>query len=76
MKGGPAKGAIRAWLERLEAATPVTTPVTKPLRSGIFDNRKTNQREKWENGKLGPARPADWCPPSHPFGTYPDVEEL
>jgi hypothetical protein len=60
-----------------EGETPIYSP--KPpeaLRTGIFDNRKTNQREKWENGRLGPVRPADWCPPSHPFGTYPDVEGL
>ena len=44
-----------------------------PRLTGIFDNRQTNRREVWENGRLGPTQPAERCPRNRPFGSYPDV---
>ena len=72
MKGGPAKGALLAWVEKLEAAKPEQPP---DLRTGVFDNRAAQRREMWVNGKCGPTQPAERCPPAKPFGTYPDVED-
>jgi hypothetical protein len=79
MKGGPAKGALLAWSERLEAARAldareeVPPPVDQPLRHGVFDNRATQRRETWTLGVLGQAIPAARCR-SKPFGYYPDAE--
>jgi len=57
-------------------------PRTPDLFSGWFDNRQTQRRERWENGKLGPyAHRTAICPHSmhpalrKPWGTNPDLPQ-
>ena len=71
MKPGGARNGLKHWLDRFEAAV---EPAPEPALTGIFDNRQTNRREVWENGRLGPTQPAERCPRNRPWGSYPDVE--
>jgi len=73
MKGGPAKGALLAWVEKLEAAEPESAPTPTPPRHGTFDNRQTQHREVWVYGERGQTIPAGMCQ-SKPFGYYPGLD--
>ena len=70
MRPGPAKTALRNWVERLEEALQQQVPAAP--RHGTFDNRATQQREVWVFGERGQVIPAARCQ-SKAFGYYPDV---
>jgi hypothetical protein len=73
MRPGPAKTALRNWVERLEEALQQQAPTPTPPRHGTFDNRQTQHREVWVYGERGQTIPAGMCQ-SKPFGYYPGLD--
>jgi hypothetical protein len=79
MKGSPAKGILKAWVELLEESLSVepaqNTPQTAPEpRHGTFDVKETGNREIWEFGQRGSVIPHYRCY-TKPFGYYPDLNQ-
>lgn len=79
MKGSPAKGILKAWVELLEESLseePVqNAPEAAPEpRHGTFDVRETGSREIWEFGKRGAVIPSYRCY-AKPFGYFPDLDQ-
>ena len=78
MKGSPAKGILKAWVELLEESLSVepaqNAPQTAPEpRHGTFDVRQTGMRELWVHGQKGAVIPAARCSVKA-FGYYPDLD--
>lgn len=67
------------WLEELElpGARPRPDPPDRLKASeahGVFDVRRTHERQVWAHGRLDRVVPRDRLPQHRPFGTYPDLD--